>query len=135
MAKRKGNDTELASQKKQAGYTTEKAKKAGKRVSNITKPEKMSLEQWQVALRKQVAQRTPLAVEHVDEKWASGEFLVTNAITRRVYKVVYRGEGSCWNYCSCLDFKTSRLGTCKHIEAVKLWLEDHPKPLSRKIKT
>ena len=133
MAKRKGNDTGLASQKKQSGYSTEKAKKAGKRVSNITKPEKMSLEQWQVALRKQVAQRTPLAVEHVDEKWASGEFLVTNAITRRVYKVVYRGEGSCWNYCSCLDFKTSRLGTCKHIEAVKLWLEDHPTLLSRKI--
>ncbi|MBQ7063223.1 MAG: DEAD/DEAH box helicase, partial [Bacteroidales bacterium] len=36
------------------------------------------------------------------------------------YKVVYRGENSTWNYCSCMDFKTSQLGTCKHLEAVSL---------------
>ena len=32
------------------------------------------------------------------------------------------GSDSQWNYCSCYDFKTSQLGTCKHMEAVKLWV-------------
>lgn len=34
---------------------------------------------------------------------------------------MYRGANSEWNYCSCMDFKTSKLGTCKHLEAVKKW--------------
>lgn len=25
-------------------------------------------------------------------------------------------------YCSCMDFRTSQLGTCKHLEAVKRWI-------------
>ena len=37
--------------------------------------------------------------------------------------MVYRGAASEWNYCSCFDFKTAQLGTCKHLEAVKLWID------------
>ena len=46
--------------------------------------------------------------------------MVTNPKTEQQYKVVYRGANSQWNYCSCFDFRTSQLGTCKHIEALKL---------------
>ena len=28
--------------------------------------------------------------------------------------------------CECTDFSTRGLGTCKHLEAVRLWLVDHP---------
>ena len=47
------------------------------------------------------------------------------------YRVVFRGKESLWNYCSCMDFKTSRLGTCKHIEAVKMWIKAHRKRIHR----
>lgn len=53
----------------------------------------------------------------VDEKAVPGEYSVRNPITRQTYKVVYRGEGSEWNYCSCLDFKTSQLGSARRIDA------------------
>ncbi|MGN1265765.1 MAG: DEAD/DEAH box helicase, partial [Muribaculaceae bacterium] len=103
------------------------AKKDGmKHVSETVKPEGMSLKAWQVALRHQAAMKEVFAIEAVDVKHAPGEFKVRNYKTRQAYKVVYRGEESPWNYCSCLDFKTSRLGTCKHIEALKMWLEEHP---------
>lgn len=29
-------------------------------------------------------------------------------------------------YCGCVDFARRDLGTCKHIEAAWLWLDDHP---------
>ncbi len=41
--------------------------------------------------------------------------------------MVYRGAKSKWNYCSCFDFKTAQLGTCKHLEAVKQWVRSSRK--------
>ena len=38
----------------------------------------------------------------------------------RKYRVEYFGKDSMLNRCECMDFKTSRLGTCKHIEAISL---------------
>ncbi len=88
-------------------------------VSHIVKPEKMSLEEWQVKLRQQVSKTERFAIDCVDEELCPGEYIVRNPEKGNEYKVVYRGANSEWNYCSCMDFKTSRLGTCKHIEAVK----------------
>ena len=82
----------------------------------------MTLEQWQIALRKQAAADAHFGISPIDEEYAPGEYMVENGQTRGHYKVVYRGAYSRWNYCSCYDFKTSGLGTCKHIEAVKMWL-------------
>ena len=94
------------------------------KISWVVKPEGMELEDWQRALRQQVAREEPMAVTAVDERNLPGEYEVRNPQTRQTYKVVYRGEQSPWNYCSCMDFKTSRLGTCKHIEKVKLWISE-----------
>lgn len=47
--------------------------------------------------------------------------------------MVYRGEDSPWNYCSCMDFKTNQLSTCKHIEAARLWIEGNHKRVCRDI--
>ena len=108
---------------KTATDKTAKAKRSKKpKVSYYVKPEKMSLEEWQVKLRKQAAQSEHFAIHCVDDELCPGEYSVRNPLKGNDYKVVYRGANSPWNYCSCMDFKTSRLGTCKHVEAVKLWL-------------
>lgn len=105
------------------GKTSSKAKKSKKpKISYYVKPEKMTLEEWQVKLRKQVAQTEHFAIHCVDDELCPGEYSVRNPLKDNEYKVVYRGANSPWNYCSCMDFKTSRLGTCKHVEAVRLWL-------------
>ncbi|MGM9714434.1 MAG: DEAD/DEAH box helicase, partial [Prevotella sp.] len=99
-----------------------KAKVVVPKMNNVVKPQSMSLEEWQVALRKQQAEKEVFAISQVDEEYCPGEYRVANALTRNEYKVVYRGKDSVWNYCSCMDFKTSQLGTCKHLEAVRLWM-------------
>ncbi|MFW5552315.1 MAG: ATP-dependent helicase, partial [Prevotella pectinovora] len=102
-----------------------KRKATGKKkakVSHIIKPDNLSMEEWQVKLRRQIAEPAKLKIRCVDDELCPGEYLVDNPLTANEYKVVYRGANSEWNYCSCWDFKTSRLGTCKHIEAVKKWL-------------
>ena len=107
----------------QAGNSTQKATKKKKKVkvSHIVKPENMTLEEWQIKLRKQVTDIEHFDICCVDDALCPGEYIVRNPEKYNEYKVVYRGANSEWNYCSCMDFKTSRLGTCKHIEAVKKW--------------
>lgn len=76
-------------------------------------------------MRRQQAAKEIFAISQIDERSSPGEYQVRNALTKSVYKVVYRGEDSEWNYCSCFDFKTSQLDTCKHLEAVKLWVKNN----------
>lgn len=116
------NSTSTKTQEKQS--QTEK-KKPEARLSNVVKPDNMSLEEWQRTLRRQAAEREMLNVQAVDATLCPGEYRVTNPKSREEYKVVFRAENSTWNYCSCMDFKTSQLGTCKHLEAVKLKLNGH----------
>lgn len=106
-----------------------KKKKEGNspKVSYHYRPENMTLEAWQIALRQQVAQKESFAISAINEKQYPGYYKVSNAVSKREYTVVFRGEGNLWNYCSCMDFKTSRLGTCKHLEAVKYWIEQNHK--------
>ena len=113
---------------------TSKGKASGKsqtvripKISWMVKPQNMTLTEWQRALRKQIAAEEPMAVTAVDERRLPGEYEVRNPQTKQTYKVVYRGEDSPWNYCSCMDFKTSRLCTCKHIEKVRLWISEDRK--------
>ena len=106
---------------KQTVKTSSSIKKKKLVISHIVKPEKMSLEEWQVKLRQQVSKTERFVIDSVDEELCPGEYIVSNPEKHNEYKVVYRGANSEWNYCSCMDFKTSRLGTCKHIEAVKKW--------------
>jgi superfamily II DNA/RNA helicase len=94
------------------------------KISWVVKPDGMEIKEWQRALRKQIAREETMAVATVDEKNLPGEYEVKNPQTKQTYKVVYRGEDSPWNYCSCLDFKTNHLCTCKHIEKVKLWISE-----------
>jgi hypothetical protein len=53
MAKK--SDDKAKDAKKSKATKTTKRKKATKKISYYVKPEKMTLEEWQVALRRQVA--------------------------------------------------------------------------------
>jgi SNF2 family DNA or RNA helicase len=120
----KKNDDKVKETKKGKAGKTAKRKKATKKISYYVKPENMTLEEWQVALRRQVAREEKFVCRAVDDNMRPGEYAVENA-KKQSYKVVYRGAKSPWNYCSCMDFKTSGLGTCKHLEALKMWLGSH----------
>ena len=43
------------------------------------------------------------------------DYVVTSAASGRTYRVVLRGGERGTSYCSCPDFRTNTLGTCKHI--------------------
>ena len=121
MARNNNTKADKATSSKATDSTKKTIKKKKKKavISHIVKPEKISLEEWQVKLRQQVSKTEHFAISSVDEELCPGEYIVRNPEKNNEYKVVYRGANSEWNYCSCMDFKTSRLGTCKHIEAVK----------------
>lgn len=78
----------------------------------------MTTVEWQRALRRQAAGKESFGINPPLE---SGEpFIVQSAGSGRTYNVFYYGPDSAMNRCSCMDFKTSRLGTCKHIEAISV---------------
>ncbi len=66
--------------------------------------------------------RTTVRVEHVAGDLDFGEWRAQSAnpsgASRVPYKVVIRSTSERINFCSCPDFATNLLGTCKHIEAV-----------------
>ena len=129
LAARIGSDAQMqqnaAPCKPKKNKRKRKKKAVPIKMTNTYRPAEMSLEQWQIALRKQAAEKEDLRIETVSEKYQPGEYRVTNPKSHKEYKVVYRGKLSEWNYCSCPDYKTSQLGTCKHLEAVKLWIKAH----------
>lgn len=78
----------------------------------------MSLEQWQRALRQQAASKESFGIR---PPFRAGEpFIVSSSKSGRTYRVHYFGVYSSFTRCDCMDFKTSHLGTCKHIEAISL---------------
>ena len=101
------------------------------KVSYHYRPDNMTLKDWQIALRKQAAMKEMFVISEKDKKEYPGYFTVINPASGNEYNVVYRGHKSPWNYCSCMDFKVSQLGTCKHLEGVKLWIREKRRKVCR----
>ncbi len=104
-----------------------KAKKTKKRKINIPlqvsfafKPGDMSHKEWQTKLRQQVAEKENFEIKNTGDEPVYSDYSVSNAISKNTYKVALRSRDNSLNFCSCPDFKTNLLGTCKHIEAVRL---------------
>ena len=91
---------------------------AYRKVSYYKKPESLSLEEWQFALRRKYAELNPLIVEKTGLEKVFSEYIVRNPDRKSSYSVSLRSNDNSRNFCTCYDFKTNRLGTCKHIEAV-----------------
>lgn len=85
-------------------------------VSRLHQPPDMSLEVWQRELRRQFGGEQTFRIENIGEHPIFSEFRLTNPEHGSVYRVAIRGAEPYRNFCSCADFKTNTLGTCKHIE-------------------
>lgn len=95
-----------------------KSSSAGPKLNVNRCPEDMSLEDWQRALRRHIAAKETFGVQPPVSE--GDPFIVHSPKSGRSYRVEYFGAVSPLNRCECMDFKTSRLGTCKHIEAISL---------------
>jgi superfamily II DNA or RNA helicase len=98
----------------------------GAKISRLRKPQELSLEQWQVALRKQFARKQNFRLTNIGDEPVFSEFTVANLQTGGEYRVAIRGSGLGDNYCSCPDFAVNTLGTCKHVEWVLGKLQRRP---------
>ena len=117
MAKEQASGGARKSAKRTSKKGGSRPRKAAK-ISRTRKPDEMSLEQWQVALRRQFAQKQDLRITNIGGEPIFSEFLVINPQTDGQYRVAIRGQGLGDNYCSCPDFAVNTLGTCKHVEFV-----------------
>ncbi len=112
--------------------TTRKTKKKSTKKARVPyhkKPDNMTLRAWQLALRKQFGQDSTFEIKNLTDRPVYSDFSVFNPASDSINKVALRShpkqeqEEKYANFCTCYDFKTNHLGTCKHIEAViyKLW--------------
>lgn len=88
------------------------------KIPKLRKPDDMTLEQWQIALRKEFSEEQIFHFKNVGLNPIFSEFSVTNPKTQGHYQVAIRGRDPGDNYCSCPDFVVNTLGTCKHVEFV-----------------
>ena len=78
---------------------------------------------WQRALRRQFGREQAFALHNKGEEPFFSDFRVSNPQTKTSYRVAIRGLQPGDNFCSCPDYATNELGTCKHIEFVLARLE------------
>lgn len=96
------------------------------RISHTRKPKGMTDLAWQTALREQFAAEKFFHIQKIEPGGIYGDYHVRSDGSRISYKVALRSADNTLNYCSCPDFKTNQLGTCKHIEAVLLKIKSKP---------
>src|SRR6266404_5575191 len=78
---------------------------------------------WQRGLRRQFGREQPFGLENLTSEPFFSEFRVSNPVSKSSYRVAIRGLGPGGNFCSCPDYATGELGTCKHIEFTLARLE------------
>jgi superfamily II DNA or RNA helicase len=79
-------------------------------------PAGLSVVDWQRGLRRQFGREQAFKLENLGTAPFFSEFRVSNPASKASYRVVIRGRGPGGNFCSCPDYSTSELGTCKHLE-------------------
>jgi len=93
-------------------------KKKEKKIPYYSCPPEMNLREWQIALRKQYAQKNDFDVNKLGTEPVWADYIINNPKHNSQYRVALRSEDIGTNFCTCGDFRTNTLGTCKHIEAV-----------------
>lgn len=68
-----------------------------------------------LAERAERAKTEKMAVQAADASQPWTDYVVTNRLSGKSYRVALRGTQRGDSYCSCPDFRTNTLGTCKHI--------------------
>src|SRR6266481_3313772 len=86
------------------------------KLSRAHAPADLSPVDWQRGLRRQFGREQAFGLENLGSEPFFSEFRVSNPVSKSSYRVAIRGLGPGGNFCSCPDYATSELGTCKHIE-------------------
>ncbi len=81
-------------------------------LENLTADE---LLQRAMAERAQRSIEERMTVRSTDPAAPWTDYVVTSEVSGKVYRVALRGMEPHQSYCSCPDFRTNSLGTCKHI--------------------
>ncbi|WP_315832258.1 DEAD/DEAH box helicase [Bradyrhizobium prioriisuperbiae] len=86
-------------------------------------PADLSPVDWQRGLRRQFGREQAFGLENLTSEPFFSEFRVSNSASKSSYRVAIRGLGPGGNFCSCPDYASSELGTCKHLEFTLARLE------------
>ncbi|MCA0242474.1 MAG: DEAD/DEAH box helicase [Proteobacteria bacterium] len=86
------------------------------RLSRHRRPPELPAADWQAALRRQFGREQVFTLRNLGSEPVFSEFLVGNDGSGSSYRVSIRGSAPGSNGCTCLDYATNQLGTCKHIE-------------------
>lgn len=71
---------------------------------------------WQAALRRQFGREQNFGLHNLGGERVFSTFRVDNPDSGTRYLVTIRGAEPGRNHCTCWDFATNHLGTCKHVE-------------------
>jgi len=86
------------------------------KLSRMHAPANLSPADWQRGLRRQFGREQVFGLENLTAEPFFSEFRISNPVSKSTYRVAIRGRGPGGNFCSCADYATNELGTCKHIE-------------------
>ncbi len=81
----------------------------------LENPTEEELLQRAMAEREQRAREENMQVRSASKKQPWTDYLVTSRHSGKTYRVALRGTQPGQSYCSCPDFRTNHLGTCKHV--------------------
>lgn len=106
--------------KSAAGTTSKRAGRSGRpaaeaRLSRQRRPEAMEAADWQRALRRQFGREQFFELEKLDAGAVFGTYRVGSPAGGS-WRVTVRGPAPGDNHCTCPDYATNDLGTCKHVE-------------------
>jgi SNF2 family DNA or RNA helicase len=91
------------------------------------------LREEQIDIRRQRAVEGKFRIQNLGRNRVFSDYQIVNPNTGGQYQVSIRGFDVGDNACTCPDFRTNTLGTCKHIEAVLAALcEETPAPMRRR---
>jgi superfamily II DNA or RNA helicase len=95
---------------------TKPNKPAEPRLSRTRRPPDLAVADWQTALRRQFGREQGFELQNLGSEPVFSDYRVHNPASGTHYRVAIRGSTPGCNFCSCPDFATNDLGTCKHIE-------------------
>ena len=85
-----------------------------------------------LAERAERAKIEKMAIRSADPERPWTEYVVTNRLTGKTYRVALHGPEPGDSECSCPDFRTNTLGTCKHI--LRVWAKVKRRFTERELK-
>ncbi len=90
------------------------------------------LHEEQIDIRRQRAREGKFQIENIGKNRVFSDYRVTNPQSGGQYTVGIRGFDVGDNTCTCPDFRSNTLGTCKHVEAVLDTLRDEKTTVRQK---